>query len=288
MQILKGVELRSTAQFNTWLEINAGVMRGGEQCLNDDVVYATHSFKPLPTWRELDQYELKCLLEPSFENDRNNIIYIGKVPEEISRDILKLNLERCASYLEVLQAFKKNNDLVKSVQIKLWKFIAFHSKTGQFSFHRLAVSMPGNETSTFRTKGESYEFVGLHIDDSANFDLDEVDQAMNRISINISEECRHFMFVNLSLSQMASLLIGLRGIPKAHITKATIGKLFFTNFPSYPVVKVRIEPFYYYIAPTDNFFHDATTFERKGLDITLVYLGFFDKLSFNDALSYLP
>jgi hypothetical protein len=63
---------------------------------------------------------------------------------------------------------------------------------------------------------------------------------------------------------------------KAHnINIGNISRYFFSHFPDYPVLRVQQKPYQYYIAPTDNCFHDGSTLGNSELDITLIYFGFF-------------
>ena len=51
---------------------------------------------------------------------------------------------------------------------------------------------------------------------------------------------------------------------------------FLKKNPDYPVVRIELKPYQYYIAPTDNFIHDGSTLGNKDFDITIVYVGNFD------------
>ena len=62
---------------------------------------------------------------------------------------------------------------------------------------------------------------------------------------------------------------------KANINIANISKYFFKFFPNYPVIKVTLKPYEYYIAPTDNCFHDGSTLGNSNLDISIIYSGWF-------------
>ncbi len=61
------------------------------------------------------------------------------------------------------------------------------------------------------------------------------------------------------------------------ITTANIVESFFKRYSDYPVLRLELKPFQYYIAPTDNFIHDGSTLGNKQIDLTIVYTGIFDK-----------
>lgn len=54
-----------------------------------------------------------------------------------------------------------------------------------------------------------------------------------------------------------------------------IGSMFMKDYPTYPVTQLKIAPREAYIAPTENIFHDATSFDKKHCDITFTMLGNF-------------
>jgi hypothetical protein len=59
------------------------------------------------------------------------------------------------------------------------------------------------------------------------------------------------------------------------INIANIPQIFFKYFSDYPVLKIDLKPYQYYIAPTDNCFHDGSTLGNVNLDICLIYFGSF-------------
>ena len=111
----------------------------------------------------------------------------------------------------------------------------------------------------------------MHIDESRIFTPYSAYKSDNRISINISEESRYLFYVNLSLRQISNL------IKNTEITASNIVEKFFEQNPNYPIIRLEIKPYQYYIAPTDNFIHDGSTLGNKKHDITIVYTGIFDK-----------
>lgn len=68
-------------------------------------------------------------------------------------------------------------------------------------------------------------------------------------------------------------------VDKIKIEIHNIAKYFFSLYPNYPVIRIAQEPYQYYIAPTDNCFHDGSTLGNKRLDITMVYFGEFTTIT---------
>lgn len=89
----------------------------------------------------------------------------------------------------------------------------------------------------------------------------------------IDDEPRELYLINLSLLQIMKLLSNQS---KQFVSMDNIVEIFFNSeFINDPVIKIKINPFEYYIGPTDNYIHDGTTTNRKHPDITLTYLGKF-------------
>src|SRR5262249_7733921 len=104
--------------------------------------------------------------------------------------------------------------------------------------------------------------IGLHVDSWFGLPLSHRRTAPNRLCVNLGNETRRFLFVNLSLDKIVSLLSSRCGpIPTSFVNPTDIGRIFLSRFPDYPIVSVKIAPGEAYIAPTEYLIHDATTFE---------------------------
>jgi hypothetical protein len=98
----------------------------------------------------------------------------------------------------------------------------------------------------------------------------------NRISLNLGKDSRYFLFVNLHMIEVYKM-IGERLSPEefANVDISNVSAYFFKYYPDYPVIRVEQKPYQYYIAATDNCFHDGSTLGNKHLDITMIYFGSF-------------
>lgn len=119
-------------------------------------------------------------------------------------------------------------------------------------------------------------YVGLHLDSWENAPLRRRRLSSNRICINIGEESRYLLMINLSLMKIFDLL-GLSTISdiSQHYRGVKLPSEFMQFFPSYPVIKITLAPNEAYIAPTENIIHDASTLDKQELDFSLTFLGKF-------------
>jgi hypothetical protein len=119
-------------------------------------------------------------------------------------------------------------------------------------------------------------FAGLHLDSWDYLPFRRRHQARNRICINLGREVRYFLLINLTLKQIFDELNlvdpddiyqDYRGV--------RLPNKFMEAFPDYPVVRLAIHPGEAYIAPTENFIHDATSIGKTLTDWNITFLGNF-------------
>ncbi len=253
--------------------INNGTTKPGTA---SGLYYHPGSAVPKKKWRSLDTAEKKALIAPGAFKDFRKSIYIGEVPPALRNSLLSLGLHDCAEIDQVIPAIKQKEKEVKSVSKKLDAFLRPLSSTGNYKFHRITRAMPNRETITCHYIDDKFIYIGLHIDQSRAFTPYTAYKSGNRISINMGSETRYLAFVNLTMIQAANMIKERSGLSAEKIDANHISDLFFKYCPDYPVIKAGIKPFQYYIAPTDNFFHDATTLGNSKIDVTTVYTGIFD------------
>lgn len=276
MQLKQGITIHSRLNdIAGQVTINEGTMPAGKAT---GLPYFPGSTVPKTKWRALNRQEEKLLIPAKpFTNFTKNI-YIGEIPDALKKPLMHLGLHECTQMDQVVPAIQKKEKEVKAVSKKLHTFLKPFSSTGHYKFHRITRAMPGWPTITrlFIKEKEETGFIGLHIDQSRPFTPYTASRSDNRISVNLSRETRYLALINLTLIQVVHLLKEQAGIPGKEITAANISTLFFKHFPDYPAVKLAIKPYQYYIAPTDNFLHDASTLGNRELDVTFVYVGLFD------------
>jgi len=116
--------------------------------------------------------------------------------------------------------------------------------------------------------------IGLHIDSWERSPATNRTEALNRISVNIGEAERFFLFLPVSLAEIERL-------PKADLDADMISaedvtglaRLFMKRFPWLPVVRCRLSPYEAYIAPTENLVHDGSSLGQTATDDHYTILG---------------
>lgn len=275
MKLKKGLSVCSNLTTITdQLSINSGTVPANDiQGLN----YHQGSHVPKKDWRELREEEIKALIVNNPEMIHySKSLYIGEIPNKLKKSFQALGLDKCEILDEVIPKFSEKEKEVKKITKELHKFFKHLSSKRDYKFHRITKAMPNRETITCHYIDEKFIYIGLHIDQSKPFTIHSAYKSGNRISINLSKEPRELAFINLSLIQIFNMLKDKMDTEKTLVDPDNISSYFFKHYPDYPTTKVQLKPYQYYVAPTDNFLHDATTFGSKEIDITIVYTGVFD------------
>jgi hypothetical protein len=273
MFIKRGIRLYSDlAGIADQITISDGTMLPPEDM---GLYYLPGSYIPNPVWRKPDANETKALLSDK-KTDFRKSIFVGEIPDNLKKAFESLGLNECTSVDQIMPQFRAKEDEVKNLNEKLHAFLHTFTSTGNYKFHRITRAMPDRQTITCHYTPEKFIYIGLHIDRSRRFTPYTAHKSGNRISINLSKETRYLAFINLSLIQVINMVKEQVQLSNVKIDCHNIGHLFFKHYPTYPVVKIGVKPYQYYVAPTDNFFHDATTAGNKEIDVTIVYTGVFD------------
>ncbi|MBP9792600.1 MAG: hypothetical protein KBC56_01215 [Flavobacterium sp.] len=232
-------------------------------------------------WRKLTTNEKK-VLSPSGNCNDYNTVYLGEIPKDLTSCFEDLKLSNSNTRDEVLQKFSQDPQKTKELSVKLDAFLSKYANKKPYHFHCIGVNHPNIEMVACDTtklasnfKPSDVQFMGLHNDGTKLMTIHTAHKFGNRISINLSNESRSFIFVNLSMIQAFNMLKKKVNVMKDEVNIANIPQYFFKYFPDYPVLKIDLKPYQYYIAPTDNCFHDGSTLGNVNLDICLVYFGSF-------------
>lgn len=130
----------------------------------------------------------------------------------------------------------------------------------------------GFHTVTFDARAA--RFIGLHIDDLDALPLARREESTNRICVNLGQDARHLLFVNVGAPRMAQMLTGRAAGDDAWALRATpLIHAFLGAFPGYPVFRLAVFPGEAYIAPTENMIHDGSTLGMTADDRQLTVRG---------------
>jgi hypothetical protein len=242
--------------------------------------YSHPAFIPKLPWRQPTSLELDSL--NSFTNDRetSETIAIVKFPEAAISSLQNL----------ITWGQREHGESVTSAEIIAHpEYEAARSQTQEYiltkyslapeidcrELIRCNVDLPTstiNEIEYLPAK----PFAGLHLDSWDYLPFRRRHQARNRICINLGKEPRYFLLINLTLKQ---LFTELNLVDPDDIYQDYRGvrlpNKFLRAFPDYPVVRLAIHPGEAYIAPTENFIHDATSIGKALPDWNMTFLGNF-------------
>lgn len=290
MRLINGIAINNQLQEGyDAVKINSGTVFHTEQIaemvhfqdLHFRPQYEADAYVVKRDWRSLTPAEIKQL-QPKEACNSYNTVYLGELPEQLKNSFRELDLAGSKSRKEVFEKFHFNAGKVKAVNNELHAFLSPFSDNKPFSFHCIGTQLPNLEMVACETtnlpKGyhpKDVQYMGLHNDATTQMTVHTAHKFGNRISINLGKETRAFLFVNLSMIQALNMLKKKIDVKAHNININNITKYFFRHFPDYPVIRVQQKPYHYYIAPTDNCFHDGSTLGNTELDITLIYFGFF-------------
>lgn len=290
MNLKRGIKLHNLLEDgDESVYINSGTMPYAKLPL-EKVNYKSFHFTPLyedgaylpkRDWRRLNRQEINQI-KPGVNAAAFNTIYIGEIPDLLKQNLLNMELSDCVNREAVMTKFNEHPELVKAVSEGMQHFLSTISDGHPFHFHCIAANLPNLETvacdvtrlpPNFTVPDKKY--IGLHNDGTQFMNFYTTHKAGNRITINLGKESRVFYFINLTMIQVINLLKQKVDIKKNPPTIHNIAQFFFHHFPDYPVIKILQKPYQYYIAPTDNAFHDGSTAGNTALDINMVYFGAF-------------
>jgi hypothetical protein len=275
MNLKKGIKIHSNLPgIAKQLFINDGTNPSNP---NSELNFLEGSHVPRHNWRALKANEEKVLISKKDTLKYSNSISLGNISTKLTSLFEELNLKECVHPDEVQPKIMANESIVKNISNELDLFLNGFSSKQDYKFHRLTRAMPNRETITCHYFEQQFIYIGLHIDQSKNFSIHSACKSGNRFSVNLSNETRSLIFINLSLIQVYNMIKDKIDVTKTQINANNIAHYFFKLYPDYPAIRLEQKPYQYYVAPTDNFFHDASTLNNSKIDITMVYTGVFDQ-----------
>lgn len=290
MELKKGIMLfnESDETYNN-ITINSGVLPANEQEI-PKVEYGSYSYYPLyeedarlpkRNWRSLTKKEIS-ILRPTEKRTDTNTIYTGKLPDNLVELLEKLELKKSTSRAEVFERFQADKSTTEKVNKMMEAFLNTKANGKPHKIHYLGTNLPNMEVvacdTTVMPKGYKEEdkvYLGIHNDGTYYVPFRTIRNSGNRLTINLGLETRYFMFINLTMSQAYNMIRKNFDLTNHTVDVINISKYFYACFPDYPVLRIEQKPYEYYVAPTDNCFHDGCTLGNKELDIVLAYLGAF-------------
>jgi hypothetical protein len=261
-QLYEGIKVfAEDADYKSRIKISYGVTKPSE---NVNVNYSENAVVPQKPWRVPTNQEIEILTSKIDFEEIGNCISIFSLKEQPIVHILR------QLYEDTLRGIVSSSDYQSKANelLNTDTFRKIYTCIGVPTVAGLAVHQNGLETVTINRKTGKY--IGLHLDSWDNLPSTERHLSTNRICINLSDESRYFLFLNLSISQLLKL---------SQLDKNTIPDLlcieFMKNNPNYPIVRLEVKPFEAYVAPTENIIHDATTENMNSDSFSFTFRGHF-------------
>jgi hypothetical protein len=118
------------------------------------------------------------------------------------------------------------------------------------------------------------KYIGLHVDNWDDGHRHDRDVSINRVSINTGEHPRYFLFLPLSVVEIAQLVPDAIASGSIELPDYSgLGRIFMERFPEFPVVRCRLDRNEAYIAPTENLVHDGSSEGQDTFDRQFTILG---------------
>lgn len=254
------------------LAINSGVR------LETSDAYHPHSYLPRSDWRTPNVDELAVLTSLTTE-DYSRTIRVLPLPAEITKICQDMGLDAVADRRSIRQQFAANRPLFEQFELLLNNFLLSMEMVDETApvIHAFPIATHGLPSITRRylNGSEEYRFCGLHVDCDSGASVVACTSARNRISINLTGEPRHLFFINIALDELNARYAEQFGLPTNIDDRNSLVQEFLAHNHTYPVVRLTVQPYEAYIAPTDNIIHEASTLGRTIEDVTLVALGKF-------------
>lgn len=276
MTLTKGITVLYKKGIKERIQINSGVQKASGYDIYNQMKYSENSVKPMIDWRKITDTEYKVIVA-EYPKSPNSVISIHSLPKKIINLFKNLDLSSAIHNNDAHSKFARNKEIVSLLSETLDSYLNRFSIKGSAKLHALVVMPTSLETTSFYYSDENStekQYLGIHLDTSTEFKEYNGRHAKNRILINLGEEDRYFLFVNLTVSQIYKKLKTAK-IDTKKIDVGNLSESFFNVFPNYPVVKITLRPYEFYIAPTDNCLHDGTTMGKKRNDVSMSFLGHF-------------
>lgn len=260
-----GMKIFSSLPVDERIELSQGTRQVPE--LNG-LPAAENTFVPALPWRKMTKTEAGILLAKSDENLPYQSIGLWKLPATLIEAWKATGIHTATNEAEVLQVMHHPAYATAVAKTESWA-LEFQRTPEPLITHRIACIPKGLETVTYNPKEKRY--LGLHLDSWEKQPLDELPTTRNRLCINLGQSPRYFLFINQEIHQLQQLC----NLPRESRPRTLI-QAFLERFPDYPVVRIKLQPFEAYIAPTENIIHDGSSVGQQYQDVQITLRSYFN------------
>jgi hypothetical protein len=240
--------------------------------------YEHGALLPSSDWKRLNTNALSEIFDAGKHGLENNVL-IDFLPQDALDALSFFDIGSCDTREEVLKMYQNRADIFSQFTDSLDDFLASEllNTSENLKYHTISMQPPGNKSVNYNIIGESKIYTGMHIDRSEGFPLGECYKSKQRMCINLGET-RYLYIFDLSVD---ALKASYEKEYNKELTFETLIPVYGNLYKNYPVKVVEMPFGSYYIAPTDNLIHDASTINHTTFDVTVHYLANF-KLTTNE------
>ncbi|MBE9069313.1 hypothetical protein IQ260_21965 [Leptolyngbya cf. ectocarpi LEGE 11479] len=282
----------SLSEPRVWL--NSGVHQPNSSELDElkGTSFTKDAYIPNDDWQILTEKQSKQLLAQNRFNDYSRTVSVFSVPKNILQPLQQLKI----SQLPPTQTSVLNQAHYKEAIAPILHHFTSYCRDRNPNLAGIGISPPGLPTITINQQ----QSIGLHLDSWDRLPLARRHQSTNRICINLGTDDRYFLFINLTLLDMLTVLrydhFSAKEVErdfnnkmrwkfrklfykyrsnKCKASPLALKNAFVRRYPNYPVIKVKIIPGEAYVAPTENIIHDGSSLGQQHFDVQLTLRGHF-------------
>ncbi|MDP1810550.1 MAG: hypothetical protein Q8K66_04010 [Sediminibacterium sp.] len=252
--------------------------------VNNSIYYEPNSYVPTLPWRKVSKKEISELIVYEGDKKNRNVVSVIKIPTSLISIADEIGIKKLKKQSDIEKAFRKNESKLNIFNTELNLFLKSLEIKKNKTLHGLFVAKPQVFETVAKLNNHS-RLMGLHIDNTLSSDAFKAHNTPNRVCINFGVEDRYLLFVDKTVKELITLISSkidiTEHIKRERLTESFIVRNFFTLFPDYPVIKLRVKANEAYIAPTDNAIHDGSLTGKRKADICLVVLGYFSPFKRN-------
>lgn len=254
-----------------------------------DGEYEDGAIIPAGEWQDLPRNDRKMFLGTKAARERNATIRIvgtSSVIVDRFRELREL-AQRCQ--LDEIRRQLSRPEFRDAIEM-CKRYVSERFANGLFNnpgFISGGIRANATNLCTVTVHPQTGKYVGLHVDNWTRLPLNQRHLAPKRICINLGNDPRYFLFVNLSIRRLLDAALGtpveefkpsswgpaishdmLRVLDRTAGGTA-VARAFMACSPRYPVIRLKVYPGEAYIAPTENIIHDGSSAGAKGMDVSL-------------------
>jgi hypothetical protein len=234
----------------------------------NDIPCVHRAFIPKEPWKPLSLLPLM-----SFGRKREDLVRrmgIGRLPLRIHLQFYRTGIHLAENLAEAQRIY--NSPEFQAATSSLVGYLERRSgRIGSSEVHSIYVGEPGLTTTTFNKATGA--FIGLHFDNFEAFQSENRKEARNRICLNLGQQSRFLYVLPIGFNSIKRLL-DIKNSDYGLSTVDVIGRIL-ELYPEYPVLRMEVGPFEYYVASTEYYIHDGSTIRSDKPDINLAIRGFF-------------